>query len=354
MNVNSPKRECVPYVISPTSQATRWSFPYRVPRRVPHWVGSRALRHFPRSIRIFEEREFLKKFPDHAEIVVGRSQGLGDILMLTPSLRALARAGWKVVLGVCQHFIPAVANNPDVHRVLACEANQMPVYKCHNKIDLNWKVERMKGKEFQIPRAKLFAQYVGVDPTSWHPTLVVSDEDREEARRITKGKSYIVIPAEASSAYRSYHKVTELVDVLLGRGHHVAVTHHFKRWDLPQHKRLLDLQKKVDVGVLCALIERARAVISPDTGPMHIGLTLRVPTVCLEGPMPPDVYISHYEGSPKRILQRDFPCLGCGHRKHFHSADCDANKKRAQECMEFDPVEVANAVEKLTKGAAAA
>ena len=353
MNVNSPRKETAPYVIHPT-QFLRWTFPYRTPMRVPHWVGSRAIRHFPRSIRIFDEKEFIRKHTDYAEIVVGRSQGLGDILMLTPSLHALAKVGWKIVLGVCKHFMPVVANNPDVYRVLPCEENQMPVYKCHNKIDLNWKVERMRGKQLTTPRAKLFAQFVGVEPTSWHPTLVISDEDREKARKLTKGKQYIVIPAAASSVYRSYHMVDELTNVLLERGHPVAVTHHHKAVKLPKHKNLLDLQGKVNTGVLCALIERARAVISPDTGPMHIGLTLRVPTVCLEGPMPPDIYTSHYENSPKRILQRDLPCLGCGHRKHFHGAHCDEYRRRPQECMDFPPWEVADAVELLMKQAVAA
>jgi ADP-heptose:LPS heptosyltransferase len=312
------------------------------------------MQHFRRSIRIYEEQAFLRQHPEHGEILVGRSQGLGDILMLTPSIRALSSSGWKVVLGVCKHFVPAVANNPDVYSIVACEPNEMPDYKCHNKLDLNWKVERMRGKQFTTPRAKLFAELCHVEPTSWHPTLVVDDDDRKEAMKLTKGKDYIVIPAEASSHYRSYKRTPELVAELLKRGHRVALTHHFKRYSLPKHKNFLDLQKKVDVGVLCALIERARAVISPDTGPMHVGLTLRVPTVCLEGPMPPDIYTSHYEGSPKRILQRPFKCLGCGHRGQFHGAHCGEYKRQPQECMDFAPEEVADAVETLVKEKAAA
>lgn len=352
VNVGSSKKECAPYVIHPTKQI-RTAFPYRVPMRVPHWLATKAMQRFSRSIRIFEEAQFVKRYPEHAEIVVGRSQGLGDLLMLTPSLRELARTGWKVVLGCCEHFIPAMRHNPHIHQILPCEPNQMPAYKCHNKIDLNWKVERVRGKQLRRPRAMLFADLVGVEPTNYHPILVLTDDEREAAKEATGGGDYIVIPAETSAAYRSYPKTLELVTELANRGHKVVLTHHFKRYEV-EHPNVVDLQRKVDTGVLCAVIAGARAVISPDTGPMHVGLTFRVPTVCLEGPMPPEIYTSHYRNSPKRILQRELPCLGCGHTTTFHSFHCDRNRRRPQECMYFDPATVANVVEETMKESVAA
>jgi ADP-heptose:LPS heptosyltransferase len=352
MNVRSHKKECAPYVIHPT-KAERYAFPYRVPKRVPHWLGARAMRRFARSIRVFEEEQFLKRHPEHAEILIGRSQGLGDLLMLTPSLRELARVGWKVVLGCCEHFIPALRHNPHVHRFIPCEANHMPEYKCHNKINLNWKVERLRGKQLRQPRPMLFADLVNVEPTNYHPILVVTEEEREKAREATGGGEYIVIPAETSAAYRSYPRTLELVMELAKRGQKVVLTHHSKRYRI-EHPNVVDLQRKIDTGTLCAVIEGAKLLISPDTGPMHIGLTLRTPTICLEGPMPPEIYTSQYKNSPKRILQRELPCLGCGHTTTFHTFHCDRNKRRAQECMLFDPGMVADVAEETLRQAVAA
>ena len=54
--------------------------------------------------------------------------------------------------------------------------------------------------------------------------------------------------------------------------------------------RLLDLSGELAIGGLCALLARARLVVSNDSGPMHLAAALGTPTVGLFGPETPLMY----------------------------------------------------------------
>ena len=76
----------------------------------------------------------------------------------------------------------------------------------------------------------------------------------------------------------------------------------------------------IPLNMLKALIERARLVISTDTGPRHLAVGMRVPTVCLMGPN--DRRYTDYALERQVVIQKDLPCVPCqrkvcplGHQK---------------------------------------
>jgi ADP-heptose:LPS heptosyltransferase len=64
-----------------------------------------------------------------------------------------------------------------------------------------------------------------------------------------------------------------------------------------------------DVGVLAAAIERMAAVVGVDSGPRHLAAALGVPTFAWFGPTHPDTW--NPPGDLHGYLRTDLPCRGC-------------------------------------------
>jgi heptosyltransferase-2 len=65
----------------------------------------------------------------------------------------------------------------------------------------------------------------------------------------------------------------------------------------------------VPLDKLKALVGRSRLVVSTDTGPRHLALGMRVPTVCLMGPNDPRY--TNYALDRQVVLQKDLECVPC-------------------------------------------
>jgi ADP-heptose:LPS heptosyltransferase len=318
------------------------------PMRVPRHVGITLIKKF-RQVRYMLPDQFKAKFGYKPPILIGRSMGIGDILMLEPSLRALAAEGWAVHFACMkastrQDFTDLVRYHPKLERVLTCSANKMPEgVDIAAKVNLNMKVEIMKGAQWRTPRSLLFSQLLGVTIRKKHPLLKLNPAwNRKAARLIPEGA--IGVCVETSSEHRNYMHTDALVEELANRGHKVVLLHHAKVCNV-KHENVIDLQGVLTVGQLCAVIKRCAAVVSPDSGPMHIAMTLRTPVVAIEGPTPPAVYHWNYEKSPKRVLQKDLKCKGCWHRGKF--AQCIEHGYHDHECMDWPVEEVADAAEEM-------
>ncbi len=74
--------------------------------------------------------------------------------------------------------------------------------------------------------------------------------------------------------------------------------------------RLLNLASKVSVKELGALLARADCVVTADTGPLHIASAVGAPIVCLSGAADPD---RTGPTSPRDlvVINRDLPCIAC-------------------------------------------
>jgi ADP-heptose:LPS heptosyltransferase len=97
--------------------------------------------------------------------------------------------------------------------------------------------------------------------------------------------------------------------------------------------RVRNLAGALSLGGLLALLERARCLITNDTGPMHMAWALSTPVVCLFGPVDPAHY--GWSGANVEIVYHRVYCSPC-----LHEADeppCRGDNICMQR-IEVDPV----------------
>ena len=73
----------------------------------------------------------------------------------------------------------------------------------------------------------------------------------------------------------------------------------------------IDLAGRTSLGVLAALLARARLAVGPDSGPLHVAVAMRTPTVHLYGPV--DERLFGPWGDPARhaVVRHALPCAPC-------------------------------------------
>ncbi|MHC5012463.1 MAG: glycosyltransferase family 9 protein, partial [Planctomycetota bacterium] len=104
---------------------------------------------------------------------------------------------------------------------------------------------------------------------------------------------------------------------------------------------------RLSVPALVAVLARATAVVSNDTGPVHIASALGVPVLAIYGPNTPALYGPLSPGS--RAFYRDLPCSPCITTSNYRSSRC-----RIYSCMASIPTgEVAASLDRLLRRAVA-
>ncbi len=82
--------------------------------------------------------------------------------------------------------------------------------------------------------------------------------------------------------------------------------------DLPAFRgRITNLAGRLSFGGLIALLRRADVFLSNDTGPLHLALCLRTPTVGLFGPTRPDLVLAPWTLSQMTALHEPLYCSPC-------------------------------------------
>lgn len=108
--------------------------------------------------------------------------------------------------------------------------------------------------------------------------------------------------------------------------------------------RVIDMTGKTSIGELIALIAACDAVITPDSAPLHIALSLGVPVVTMFGPTDPSRHLDTHMYRHVAVLRRKMTCLPC------YKKTCPRNQYA---CLDFSPQDLADAVDGLLRGRAA-
>ncbi len=79
--------------------------------------------------------------------------------------------------------------------------------------------------------------------------------------------------------------------------------------DLTTHPNIINLAGQLNLDELCFVLEHAIALITNDSGPMHIAAAMGTPSIALFGPETPE----HYGplGDRHRVLYKCLPCSPC-------------------------------------------
>ncbi len=110
------------------------------------------------------------------------------------------------------------------------------------------------------------------------------------------------------------------------------------------HPSVLDLVGKTDIPQMASVISASSLFIGNDSGPMHIALCLRIPSVALFGPTSPSQIIP--TGAACKVITRNLPCRPCYLHHPASRPDC-----RDARCLrEITVDEVMVEVEKILGG----
>ena len=274
------------------------------------------------------------------KILVVSTTGMGDSLWGTPALRALKKSfpDSGIHFLVNSHWETLFVGNPNIDRIVPYSPKwfHQPLiglkllqhrYDCvlifHANKDITRLLPWLRYRSLQahqtsawipeknrvridtlvhgIQRRLILISKVGVDPDGGHMEIIFNTDDQKDATAFLDQKSlspqnYIYINIGASGVHRRWpeNRFLELAEKILkqtdykiilggGPGEKQNIHDMRARLDPDRCHDSIGLSLKPDSYI----IGQARLLITCDTGPMHVGFALKVPTVALFGPYDP-------------------------------------------------------------------
>lgn len=153
--------------------------------------------------------------------------------------------------------------------------------------------------------------------------LVIDESVKERVKSLTGDlKEYVVIVPSARWETKRWHpeNFARLVSeigipcVIAGSKSDKQIAKHILD---SSGGKCIDLSGKTDLKELAALIAKAKAVISNDSGPMHIAAALGVPVIALFGPTDPEKTGPYGWKNNKnlKVIRTSVPCSPCFKKK---------------------------------------
>lgn len=280
-------------------------------------VGS--MLQFP-NVRLGEYAPAPFRGKDGDSLLITRPGGFGDLLFLTPALRALRAQNPALRLGVC-------AAEP-YHDALAVFAEQkrvellpypMTVEDCalwRRQVFLENVIE-FSAEARTMHAVDLFAAALEVELTEGHaldyrPT---PEQCAEAAARFPRGtRPRVAVQLTASAGPRSYprHLLPELFKGLLDEGFDLVLCGTPGQLPMPSTERVLNLTAEaspVSFGVTCAVLATCDAVIAPDSALCHAAAAMGRNVVALYAAFPWKLRTAYQ--STVRALSGHAPCAPC-------------------------------------------
>jgi ADP-heptose:LPS heptosyltransferase len=158
-------------------------------------------------------------------------------------------------------------------------------------------------EEPEIRRHLRLMRFLGVEPRGEDLEYPLSEQDRQELRRLPETQrlqrgGYAVVHAGARALSRRWppERFAAVADALVARGLRIVLTGTKAEAEVVRavgaamRAPHVNLAGKTSLGALGALVQRARLVVSNDTGVMHVADALRVPSVILFGGPEPHIW----------------------------------------------------------------
>jgi hypothetical protein len=132
-------------------------------------------------------------------------------------------------------------------------------------------------------------------------------------------KNYIGIACDGSHYFRRYFYGNDLINYILKADKNNIVVILGDGWEDGQgfvkakpDKRIINYQGKTTIRQAINIIKDLDYLISVDTGLLHIGLSLHIPTVGIFSIVDPELRVNYYRGQKEIIYKSELQCIGCG------------------------------------------
>ncbi len=286
----------------------------------------------------------------NVEIVL-RLNAMGDILLTIPTLRALAHNDTEVHLVINERwkdlseFLPAKIHLYDDSLGLIRLANELKRLRPEALFDLQGKLstitlrtlinapitriyqKRTMGEQLRAighkyplrfsdsrPVWQKYADVCGVTIDKPDASLNLSKEYLEKCKNILhsvglKEKSFIFIHPEASKAGKIM--TNELVKAIQNSSPIQTAIIGTGNSEFSCESPHLDLRNKFELYYLPGIISFASAVISTDSGPMHLARAVDTPLVAIFLQTDPSLGFSPIPSNNVLVLSESLPCKPC-------------------------------------------
>jgi ADP-heptose:LPS heptosyltransferase len=233
------------------------------------------------------------------KILLGRAGGFGDLLMMTPIIRAIRRRWEKAEIHVAARlgFLQAMTGNKHLDLLVPFPNNKMEDYDVRisfaDGIEHNMRGMIQHGVD-------CLAEVAGVPledgPGKYQLDLGFTPDEGKAiglAMRTWDGwesGKVIGVQADASAVNRSWPNTPDLVTKLCAAGYNVAVfgdarTAARNKWQW--HKKAwLSWEHKVSWKVSAGLVGQCRLMVAPDSSLFHVAGALNVPCIGVFGAFP--------------------------------------------------------------------
>ena len=283
--------------------------------------------------------------------VVRSMGGIGDLLMMTPGLRALAkRIDRPVEFAIPRRYLALFETNPFV---AAVGVEDLPAewYRGDPVIDLTdcpaSVVESRSAPMVTVNRIEIFAHAMGVSTRELRryglqPVFEPSPAGQQRAaewlrlRSLQRGE-FIAIQASAAESYRTWKGMPEAARVLAKVM--PVVVFDDKLLKPPDRSALsenIELAIGLDLSTGFALACEAKLIVAPDSALLHLAGARRIPCVGIFGPTGGAVRTSAYPQTVGVSRSAELPCTPCWRNQ---VTPCMLTGGMSSQCLESLPAD---------------
>lgn len=334
----------------PRMQTFRPGRPVPLPRAI-------ALKYMNvwRTIKVISDpAPYLEKKAYHQLVI--RDSGLGDLLLIEPTLRTLAEGGRNVSL--MTKFVDPYKWHPSIKYLLGPMKHIGDI--AHNAgdfddvTDMRYASEKHE-KRAMVHRSDIYSLMLNVIPADKEPRLYWKLGKPSFKRE--SGMRYVGMEFDAQDTYRRFPKeraekiVAHFIQsdpklriVIMGHRPYLTL----------KHKNIIDLQGKTNLTQCIDTIAALDSMVAVDSGLLHVALTLHIPTVAFFGKMNPDLRLRYYKG-PREVVVKNINCrpcsdlqdVGCLHGNAMNDYNYQAKDCFKAPCTDIPPSDFYDAFKRL-------
>lgn len=315
-----------------------------------------------------EERRFMEAMDwNNKRILLLRTGGFGDLVLLTPVISEIKRRWPTAIVDVCciGDYAPVFENNPDVHAVIDYPLRK-EVAEAYNVWCFYEKaIEKHPDAHF-THATDLFAKILGFDGKHWsqfkQPKFFVSEEEKAWAKvqfPRREGIKRLFVQGSTSSIARTYSSdhMSAVLFALQKTGEWEVMVAgkpdgEINFSDTPSIINLTN--RKLTFRQSCAVLEGSDVMLGSDSALLHVAGALNIPAVGLYGPFAGKLRTAYCPETV--VIQAKGKCAPCFHHSNPSKrgtefpAKCPSREKNHCQVLDsIKPDDVLKAVKKAAK-----
>ncbi len=290
------------------------------------WLSSRSLALTLFILQLVEARVTATR--EHAlqngsDVLVTRAMGgIGDLLMMTPGLRALSNTlGRPVKVAVPRKFFAVFENNPhvDVIDIEGPALNTASYRNWHNLTVCPAGIFETKHRPIvRKGRVEIFARAIGIkksllNQNGWSVEINPSPEVKAFVDTFLRKAKFgsrplLGVQPYSRDSYKDHLKIRDIIEDL-SRDYDLVLFHH-RSDGLPSGLGIANTAG-VSLEKSLGIVSRLDAMVSVDSAFLHAASAFDVPVVALFGPTDGNSFTLHHKRIKVLTMGKTFPCQPC-------------------------------------------